>query len=172
MMEMVQSRYIEMALRLNINTPDYTWEMEAGRSKLRVNNLARAGKYLRKIGDMGENRCIENRWPKICLREEIRAIGNGTPFKWGAEVTKAFEKVGNEETWQLLTKKEENIKVWENLEREKKILQDQGLQENWGKIEKSNYCRGHKSWKKEICEKYLLDRKTDSKTKEQWARLT
>lgn len=46
------------------------------------------------------------------------------------------------------------------------------MQINWRKIEKSRYCEGYNGWKKEIgCKKYLLDRKTDHKTKEQSARL-
>lgn len=51
-------------------------------------------------------------------------------------------------------------------------MQDQRLHLNWGKIGKSRYCDVYKGWKKEIdCEKYVLDRQTDSKTIEQWARI-
>lgn len=51
-------------------------------------------------------------------------------------------------------------------------MQEQSTQGNREKIEKFNYCRGHKEWNKKVrCEKYLLDRKPDGKTKEQWARL-
>lgn len=56
MLEKIQGRYVKMALGVSMNTPDYIWEMETGRSKLRVSNFERAGKYLLEIGNMKEDR--------------------------------------------------------------------------------------------------------------------
>lgn len=165
--ERVQGRYVKMALGVNINTPNYIWEMEAGRDRLEVNNFSRAGKYLREIGKMGEER-----WPKICLREEVRAAKNGDITKWSKMVKKALASVGDGESWDEILNEEERGKVKENLERGAKIKQEQRIQANWGKIERSSYCREYGEWKKELgCEKYLQDKKWSNETKEQWARL-
>lgn len=37
----------------------------------------------------------KKRWPKVCLLEEIRNIGNRCPSIWGKGVKKAFEKMGD-----------------------------------------------------------------------------
>lgn len=79
--------------------------------------------------------------------------------------------MGDRESWNLFGKGE-GVQVRENLGKGRKIMQEQGIQGNWGKIEKSNYNKGYKGWKKEVgCEKYLLDRNTDGRTKEQWVRI-
>lgn len=93
--EKVQGRYVKMALglhhlHLHVNTPNYIWEMEADRDKIGVNSFIRAGRYLIEIGRMKESR-----WPRICLKEEIRALENGEPTKWGKVMAKAFERVGD-----------------------------------------------------------------------------
>ena len=38
----------------------------------------------------------EDRWPKVCLREEIRGIVNGNPSQSRREFKQALEKVGND----------------------------------------------------------------------------
>ena len=35
----------------------------------------------------------EDRWPKVCLREEIRGIINRNPPQWGREFKQALEEV-------------------------------------------------------------------------------
>lgn len=71
-----------------------------------------------------------------------------------------------------LTREGGRVKVRENLVKWAKIMQDQGVQGNWGKIKKCNYCKGYMEWKIEVgCEKYLLHRKSEDKIKEQWARI-
>lgn len=50
------------------------------------------------------------------------------------------EGVGDGESWHLLGK-EGRAKVWDNLEKGAKIMQDQIVQVNWGKIRKSNYYK-------------------------------
>lgn len=86
----------------------------------------------------------------------------------GIAVKKPLEKLGGGESWIKFRNEEEIPKIWENLEREARIKLDKGLWINWGRVERSSYSREYNRWKKEIgCEKYLIDRKTDSKTKEQ-----
>lgn len=67
--------------------------MESGRSKLGVNSFERAGKYLLDIGKLGMDR-----WPIVCLREELRGLENGNPSKWGKMLKQAFERVGDGES--------------------------------------------------------------------------
>ena len=35
----------------------------------------------------------EDRWPKVCLREEIRGIINRNPSQWGREFKQALEEI-------------------------------------------------------------------------------
>ena len=39
------------------------------------------------------------RWPKICLREEIRGISNRDSTKWGKEFKMAMDEVGEGGIW-------------------------------------------------------------------------
>lgn len=159
--ERIQNKFVKMALGVNRNTPDYIWKMEAGRCSLEIETRRRAGNYLLEILKMGEER-----WPRICLMEEIRNIKNGYPSEWGRKLEKAFREVGDGEglTW-----------IQENRafrEEGRKIKLDQEIQRNWNKIEKSNYCKGYKEWKIELGrEGYWQDKSWDGETKEQWARL-
>ena len=57
--ERMQGSFVKMVLGLARNTSDYLWKLEA----LLVE----------------EWRC--ERWPKVCLREEIRGIINGNPSR-------------------------------------------------------------------------------------------
>lgn len=140
--------------------------MESGKYKLKIYSFKRAGKYLVEVDGMGDDR-----WTKVCVKEEIRAGGNGTASKWGREVKKALEGVGDGESWKLLDKGKRAL-VKENLEKDAIIMRVEGLQGNWGKMKKSNDCKRYKGWKREAgCEKYLLDRKTKGKIKEQWMKL-
>lgn len=52
---------------LNSNIPEYLWKTEAGRNRLDVGSKERAGKCMMQILRMDEER-----WPKICLKEEVR----------------------------------------------------------------------------------------------------
>lgn len=156
-----------MALGLNRNTPDYLWKMEAGRSGLEIGNLSRAGKYLQEIGKMSDKR-----WPKICLREELRGIGNNCSTVWGKQMIQALEELGDGESVKLILIEEKRQKLNKNLERNVKTKQDQEIQKNWGKIDKSEYCKRYGEYKKEIgMEGYWEKREWDGETKEQWARI-
>lgn len=129
--EKVQSRYTKMAMGLNVNTPAYIWMMEAGRGSVEIETRARAGKYLVEIMKMEEGR-----WPKICLREELRGLKNNYASKWGRTVKKAFDEVGDGEGLELLA----NGKISEAKEKIEEGIRtksDQEIQLRWAKIEGS-----------------------------------
>ena len=88
-----------MIMGLNSNTPDYIWKLEAGVKSLVVYTREKAVNYIANILDMREERC-----PKICLREEIRAIENGEPTKWRIELKGTWEQAGKGEMRELLIK--------------------------------------------------------------------
>ena len=50
----------------------------------------RASKYILEVCEMKEGR-----WPKICLKGELRGISNGRPSQWGAKGEEAIEAVGS-----------------------------------------------------------------------------
>ena len=69
--EKIQGKYMKMIMGINSNTPDYVWKLEAGVRSLVLYTQEMAISYISGILDMEEER-----WPKICLREEIRGIKN------------------------------------------------------------------------------------------------
>lgn len=166
-LERIQGRYVKMALGLNRNTPSYIWEMEAGRSRLEIDSLRRAGKYLLDIGKMKEDR-----WPRLCLKEELRGIKNNNATKWGRTIVRAMEGVGDGESLDRFLFEKERETLAKNLERDIRVKRDQGLQKNWNKIDKSNYCKDYRDWKREPGrEKYWEKKGWSGETREQWARL-
>lgn len=165
--ERVQGRYVKMALGLNRNTPSYIWEMEAGRDRFEIDSLKRAGKYLLDIERMGEER-----WPRVCWREELRGLKNSRATKWGLTVKKALEATGDGESINKFLIEGERRRLGESLQRGVRVKRDQGLQRNWCRIDKSSYCGGYRDWKKDPGrEKYWGRNVWKGETKEQWARL-
>ena len=78
--EKLQGKFVKMALGLARNTPDYIWKLEAGKRSVEIETRKREAKYIVEMLKMKEDR-----WPKVCLREEIRAIINRNPSQWGRE---------------------------------------------------------------------------------------
>lgn len=85
----------------------------------------------------------ENRWPKVCLREEIRSSKNGYPSKWGKAWVKALLWVGNGERMELVINENRWEEAKQILEKGIKTRKEQEIQGNWSRIEKSNYCKGY-----------------------------
>ena len=165
--ERVQGRYTKMAMGVNQNTPSYIWRLEAGRNSLEIETRRRAGNYLEWVAEMEEER-----WPKICLKEELRGIKNGMPTKWGNSLKKAFEEVGDGEELDWILRKEMKKEAETKREQGLKFKIDQETQLDWHKVDNSRFCEGYKEWKKKLGrEHYWENRKWDGKTKEQWARL-
>ena len=82
----LQGKFVKMAR----NTPDYIWKLEAGKQSVEIETRRRAAKCIVEILKMKEYR-----WPKVCLREEIRGIINRNPSQWGREFKQALEEVGD-----------------------------------------------------------------------------
>ena len=88
----LQARYIKMALGINRNTPAYIWRKEAGCRGIAVELWERAARYIEEVMRMDDSR-----WPKKCLKEEVRGIINADVTKWGKELNEATERRGNME---------------------------------------------------------------------------
>ena len=75
--ERLQDKFVKMAMGISRNTPNYIWKLEAERRSMEVEMRRRASKYILEVCEMKEGR-----WPKICLREELRGISKGQPSQW------------------------------------------------------------------------------------------
>ncbi|XP_015118790.1 uncharacterized protein LOC107042304 [Diachasma alloeum] len=147
------------------NTPDYIWRMEAGVSSVEVEAVRRAAAFLIKL-----SRMEESRWPRKCLKEELRGIKNGQPSSWGQGVIERLREVGDGEFLEHLRegRKEEAEKRLKDIV---EIVEDQEKQKDWERIEKSKYCDHYGEIKEntEMCE-YWTDRKLNMEQKMAWAR--
>lgn len=105
------------------------------------------------------------------MKEEVRGIINRNPSKWGVELKKAMESVGEGRIWgDILEGRIENVERM--IERTIQIKIDQELQLDWAKVDKSNYCKEYKHRKKAIgMEVYWEDKNIRAENKETWARL-
>ena len=124
--EKSQGKFVKMLLGVARNTLDYIWKLEAGKRSVEIETRRRAAKYIVEILKMKEDR-----WPKVCLREEIRRIINRNPSQWRREFKQALEEVGDGRIVDAIWKESE----W----REVLILLGEGL--TWN--EKKN--RTHKA---------------------------
>ncbi|OXU16730.1 hypothetical protein TSAR_015286 [Trichomalopsis sarcophagae] len=159
-----------MGMGLNNNTPGYLWRREAGRHSLEIETRKRASKYLLHVLGMGK----ETR-PRICLKEELREILNKNQSKWGGELERAMEEVGDQTLIKLMYEcknEEELAEIKDRLERGLRIKLEQEIQRDWEKIEKSNYCPDYKNWKEDLGkERYWENKEISGFVKEQWARM-
>ena len=112
------------------------------------------------------------RWPKICLKEELRGIENSEPSRWGKEIKDTWKKSGSGEILRLMKEGEKPEILREKMISSMKILEDQEIQRNWGRIDKSNYWNGYKNIKRKWGrENYWEMGEFRGKIKEEWARL-
>ena len=89
----------------------------------------------------------EKRWPKICLREEIRGIMNRHPLKWGKELNEAMEKAGDGRIIEHIWKRGESKNLEEWLKEGPEMMMEQDIQGDWEKIDKSSFCPLYKQIK-------------------------
>lgn len=75
-MERLQGNLVKMALGVARNTPDYLWKLEAGRRSVVVRASRRTVGHVVQLLEMKEGR-----WPKVCLREDVRGILTGNPSR-------------------------------------------------------------------------------------------
>lgn len=166
-LEKTQGRYIKMIMGLDTNTPDYIWRLESGRNRIATQAWTRATRYLVQVGKMGEER-----WPKICLKEELRAIQNNTASRWGKELKKAFSEVGDGtilEELRIGDLMEQNAEHLQNAER---VKNEQDTQLDWIRVDRSKYWERYKDIKTRVGrEEYWTKREIRETDKEQWTRL-
>lgn len=165
--ERVQNRYVKMAMGVRSNTPNYIVRMEAGMNSLEMVARKRASSYILEVINMGRER-----WPNICLREELRGVINGNPSVWGKELREAFQEVGDGIGIRLLAENKSREEIGKRLEENIKIKLEQEIQEDWGRIDRSKYCKNYKDWKVEIGrEKYWESNRWNGFVKQQWAKM-
>lgn len=94
------------------------------------------------------------------MEEEIRKIKNKYPTGWRKTMENAFRGIGDGQSIYMMFKREDREELRENTERGIKMKMEQETQKNWGKIDKSSYCRDYSKCKTELGrEKYWDERK-------------
>ena len=165
--EKLQGKFVKMALGVARDTPDYIWKLEAGKRSVELETRKRAAKYIVEISKMKEDR-----WPKVCLKEEIRGIINTNPSQWGREFKQALEEVGGGKIVGAIWKESEWREVLILLEEGLKRKEEQDTQGDWVKVDKSSFCKLYGEIKKTVDREKYWDKKGINGTmKEEWARL-
>ena len=72
----------------------------------------------------------KDRWPKICLREEIRGISKRNPTTWGKGFKMVMDEVREGGIWETI-KNENKEELEEKIERGIRIKTDQEIQHDW-----------------------------------------
>lgn len=166
-MEKVYGRYVKMAAGLARNTPGYIWRRELGMVRMSWVIKEWLWRYVRKVYGMEEGR-----WPKVCLREEVRNILNNRPTDWGKKVYKSAREMGIvrvfEEMWNGAEAGEIRRITEEGLRRLKKKYEE----EDDARIQLSTYNPLYE----EICaegsgNKYWEMRGRTGREKEIWCRI-
>ena len=126
----------------------------------------RAARYIKEVMEMDDNR-----WPKKCLKIEIRGIINGDPSKWGKELKQVMEGVREGAIWNIIRNGDQE-ELERRVHRVVQIKTDQKIQGDWNKIEKSEFWKDYRYLKGNMgMEKYWEDRKIKGELKETWARM-
>lgn len=165
--EKVQGRFVKMAMGLARNTPAFLWKLEAGRRNIQVEARRRAGKYLLEILGMQDDR-----WPKICLREEVRGVINDKPSQWGRELQGAMREVGDGRLMRLIWDHGERGEIEKILDEGVKTIEWQDIQGDWTRADSSSFCPFYPEIKTRLGrESYWDDKNLPGDIKEEWARL-
>lgn len=114
----------------------------------------------------------DNRWPKQCLREEVRNILNSNSSKWGKAVLQTLKLMKCEEILELIWRRQDpgivKLKLNDGLE----LLRVQEEETTRALVYKSTYCSLYKLTKtKDGCEDYWMDTNCEGWIKEVWSRL-
>lgn len=129
----------------------------------------RASRY---IGDV--LRMQDDRWPKICLREEVRSILNHNPSKWGEALNVALGEMQAQTVVQDIWNRADVGMIDLALDSGLVHLKRKERAEDWERIEASSYNRGYQDWSQRDLEgaaKYWNLRGCEGWMKETWARL-
>ncbi|KAK0180574.1 hypothetical protein PV327_002941 [Microctonus hyperodae] len=156
-----------MAAGLARNTPRYNWRKELNGFWMENVIRMRTWRYIVKVYEMEEER-----WPKVCLREEVRAIVNRRPSKWGKELYDSAREMGMEKIFDEMWKRVPvgNIKalIGEGM----KKIEQMCIKQEMKKAEESSY----NPWYKDICKnvdgtKYWENQRICGSEKEMWCKL-
>ncbi|CAG5075462.1 Protein of unknown function, partial [Cotesia congregata] len=167
-MEQLRGRYAKMIMGLNSNTPDYIWKTEASRTGMELEARRRAYKYIVEVAGMKDDR-----WPKVCLREEARLTLNKNPTKFGSDMVKALQET--EEMTTLLKNMMENKNLeWieTKLSESLRELETKLKTEIRAKVAQSRYWDKYEEiTSEENFNSYWEQKQWKGWEKEQWARL-
>ena len=115
----------------------------------------------------------EERWPKICLREEARNILNKTPTAWGKEIIEALGKEAAELLAMKIWKEEEvELILSFLLDEENRRKAEMEMQEDKRRIEESEYWKYYKKSTPGIeGGEYWNEKNVEGGRKETWVRV-
>ena len=130
-------------MRLDRNTPEYIWRMEARRNSIEIEARIRIYRYLGETYEMSDER-----WPKFCLKEELRGTKNNDPSIWGRALIESVKETGDGETLSWMENGVEIEKIRDNFQKGVRTKRYEEIQEDWGTNEKSSYCEQYKEIKK------------------------
>ncbi|XP_015120516.1 uncharacterized protein LOC107043497 [Diachasma alloeum] len=109
-MERVQGRVVKMGMGVSKITPGYLWRAESGRKGLILETKRRVLGFL----GGGVSRLAKDRLVRVCLSEELRALGNSNPSAWGKELKEALEEWGGEDFLEILKRGETEWKEFQD----------------------------------------------------------
>lgn len=168
-MEGWQARFVKMAMGVAKNTPNYIWRIESGRFSTKSMARMRAGRYILDILALEKDR-----WPVICLREEVRGILNGNPSRWGKELNRGLEDLEAQSILRAIWKNENIDDIGTVLASGLEALKGAERAEDWRKVTISSYNHRYQVLSKRELEdgaQYWRTGGLDGWMKETWARL-
>lgn len=112
MLTIMQNKLLRMALGVRRNTPGYIVQKETRSETIEMVVKERIWRYIAKIIRMDENR-----WPKICLREEIRGVLNKNPTKWGKKIENIAREMKSENVIKMIYDNEDGEKIEDEIKK-------------------------------------------------------
>ncbi|CAD6234564.1 GSCOCG00001987001-RA-CDS [Cotesia congregata] len=165
-MVIMQNKLWRMALGVSRNTPSYIVYKETRSEMIEVLIKDRLWRYIINIVRMGEDR-----WPKICLREEMRGILNRQPSKWGEKIKMLVKEMECERIIELIYNNAEIEVIEEEIKNGLEVYKKMMEKKVEEKINNSTY---NNLYKKLVLtnetENYWCDKEVKNTDKEIWAR--
>lgn len=140
---------------------------ETGSEFIEVKAKERVWRYIIEM-----TRMEDTRWPKICLREEMRGILNGNPTKWGKTIEESAKKMNCENVIEKIYKGKDVEEISEEIGVGIECLTRKAADKEESRIRASNYSKIYKKLVEEKTdEKYWENKKIGIADKEIWARV-
>ncbi|CAG5075581.1 Protein of unknown function [Cotesia congregata] len=113
----------------------------------------------------------EDRWPKICLREEMRGILNRQPSKWGEKIKMLVKEMECERVIELIYNNAEIEVIEEEIKNGLEVYKKMMEKKVEEKINNSTYSNLYKKLVlTNETENYWCDKEVKNTDKEIWAR--